>query len=257
MRPESKTKIKVRHTLIGGPDVAVCIPLVAKARTVLLDQADNAVLNLPDLLEWRVDSYSGVENTIETLDVLAAMRTAIGGVPLIFTCRVHTEGGARPLSQNHRLDLIIAAIQSGHVDIVDIELRNGEGFIDTVKSVCRETHTPLMLSYHDFEKTPDETFIRDTLFQSRDAGADIAKMAVMPNDYDDVLTLMSATYQARAHSLDIPIVTMAMGKVGGISRIAGGLFGSDITFAMGHDASAPGQIPIDQLRQAMDVVYPR
>jgi 3-dehydroquinate dehydratase I len=50
-------------------------------------------------------------------------------------------------------------------------------------------------------------------------------------------------------------VTMAMGALGGISRIAGGLFGSDITFAMGEDASAPGQIPIDRLRQAMEVVY--
>ena len=48
---------------------------------------------------------------------------------------------------------------------------------------------------------------------------------------------------------------MAMGAVGGVTRIAGGLFGSDMTFAMGRDATAPGQLPIDRLRTAMAVVY--
>ena len=138
---------------------------------------------------------------------------------------------------------------------MDIEMRNGPEFIESVKAVCLAAETPLMLSCHDFEKTPAQGVIRDTLAQAQDLGANIAKMAVMPSGYDDVLTLMKATLKARRHSVDIPIATMAMGTVGGISRIAGGLFGSDITFAMGRDASAPGQIPIERLRQAMEVVY--
>lgn len=255
MRPESQKKVNVRDTLIGGPKVAVCLPLAANEPSALLDQAGKSAGMKPDLLEWRVDSYDGVENTAKCLNVLEAMRTAIGGMPLIFTCRIHSEGGARQLSQEHRLDLIIAAIRSGHVDIVDIEMRNESDFIESVREACQKAGNPLMLSYHDFEKTPEEGFICDTLAQAQSLGASIAKMAVMPNNYGDVLTLMNATHLARTGSVQIPIVTMAMGAVGSITRVAGGLFGSDITFALGQDASAPGQIPIDRLRQAMEVVY--
>ena len=257
MRPESKIKVNVRGTVIGGPKVAVCLPLVAKNRKALLDQAGATISMQPDLLEWRVDSYDGATHTVETLDTLAAMRSTIDGMPLIFTCRIQKEGGARSLPQEHRLDLISAAVRSGHVDIVDIELCNGPEFIESIRRTCREAGTPLMLSYHDFKETPEEGFICDTLLQARNLGADIAKMAVMPNNYGDVLTLMNATLWARTQTVEIPIVTMAMGEAGGISRIAGGLFGSDMTFAMGRDASAPGQIPIDRLRQAMDVIYPK
>jgi 3-dehydroquinate dehydratase-1 len=48
---------------------------------------------------------------------------------------------------------------------------------------------------------------------------------------------------------------MSMGPEGGLTRVAGGLFGSDLTFAIGKEASAPGQIPIGELRQAMTVLY--
>jgi 3-dehydroquinate dehydratase-1 len=255
VRPESKIKVSVRHTLIGGPAVAVCVPLVGRERSVLLDQAGHAARMKPDLLEWRIDHFDGVENAAESLALLEALRTAVGDIPLVFTCRIHSEGGARKLPQQHRRKLIEGAIRSGHADIVDIEMRNEPDFIEAVKAACRTAGTPLMLSYHDFEETPKEGFIRDTLAQAWHLGADIAKMAVMPGGYEDVLTLMKATLRARRQSVDIPIVTMSMGALGRITRIAGGLFGSDITFAMGEDASAPGQIPIDRLRHAMKAVY--
>jgi 3-dehydroquinate dehydratase-1 len=47
---------------------------------------------------------------------------------------------------------------------------------------------------------------------------------------------------------------MAMGPLGALSRVAGGEFGSALTFAMGRDASAPGQLPIADLRVALDAL---
>jgi 3-dehydroquinate dehydratase-1 len=255
VRPESKIKVNVRSTLIGGPAVAVCLPMVDHGRSGLLHQAGQSVGMKPDLLEWRIDHYDGVEDAAQSLELLEALRATIGDIPLIFTCRIHSEGGARQLPRQYRLNLINGAIRSGHVDIVDIEIRNGPEFIESVKGECHAAGTSLMLSYHDFEKTPEEGFICDTLARAQTLGANIAKIAVMPGGYDDVLTVAKATLRARSQVVDIPIVTMAMGAVGGITRIAGGLFGSDITFAMGRDASAPGQISIERLRQAMDVVY--
>jgi len=69
------------------------------------------------------------------------------------------------------------------------------------------------------------------------------------------LTLLNATNRARNTSVEVPIVTMSMGPEGQITRLAGGLFGSDITFAIGKNASAPGQIPIAALREAMAIFY--
>ncbi|UCH24013.1 MAG: type I 3-dehydroquinate dehydratase, partial [Deltaproteobacteria bacterium] len=48
---------------------------------------------------------------------------------------------------------------------------------------------------------------------------------------------------------------MSMGKLGIVTRIVGGLFGSDITFAIGKISSSPGQIPIEELRKAMAIIY--
>jgi 3-dehydroquinate dehydratase-1 len=70
-----------------------------------------------------------------------------------------------------------------------------------------------------------------------------------------VLTLLGATLKARTGAVNVPIITMSMGAEGEITRVAGGLFGSDLTFAVGKEASAPGQIPIKDLRQAMSVLY--
>ena len=101
----------------------------------------------------------------------------------------------------------------------------------------------MILSYHNFEATPDPDYIIDTLFQAREMGADIAKVAVMPHDFENVLTLMQATLMSRKNGLKIPAIAISMGALGSLTRLAGKLFGSDITFASSETPSAPGQIP--------------
>lgn len=255
MRPESKQIVKVRHIIIGGPKVCVCLPLAAGNRSELLLQARDLASLKPDLLEWRIDSYEGVGDITGCMDTLSALRLKIGEIPVIFTCRIHREGGAKEIAQDHRLNLITSAIQSGNVDIIDVEMCNEPGFIESVKEASEKQGTRLILSGHHFERTPDEAFICDQLVQAQNMGADIAKLAVMPESYGDVLSLFNATYRARIQDVQIPIVTMAMGMEGGITRVAGGLFGSDITFAIGREATAPGQIPFEKLKRAMDVIY--
>lgn len=255
LRLQSKTQVKVRNTVIGGPDPLVCIPLVAANKAELLEQAAILPPLAPDIVEWRVDGYKGVEDTTACLAALDALRTVIGDIPLIFTCRIEDEGGMQPLSQKTRMAVIEAAVRTGEVDIVDIELMNDDSFIDAVRSVAGSHGAKLILSYHDFKKTPGEAVIVDKLKQAQTLGADIAKVAVMPTGYADVLTLLQATLKARTEVLTIPLVTMSMAREGVITRMAGGLFGADITFAIGQASSAPGQIPIGDLRQAMSLLY--
>jgi 3-dehydroquinate dehydratase-1 len=255
MRQQSKLQVTVRGAVIGGPRPLVCLPLVGDTEKKVLEEAEGLVELQPDLLEWRIDAYENVESKEDCLSVLKEIRETIGEIPLIFTCRIDLEGGFRKISRKSRLELFVAAMESGNVDIVDIELCNDKEFIDAVKESARTNNIKLILSYHNFKETPDELFINDKLVEAQETGADISKLAVMPKNYGDVLTLLNATNKAREEGVQGPIVTIAMGEEGVVSRLAGGLFGSDITFAVGIHSSAPGQIPIEELRVGMALLY--
>lgn len=254
MRLQSKKTVRVKDKVIGGPMPLACLPIVAENKSQLFGQAQELSLLEPDLLEWRIDGFDHAHLIEQSIDALRALCRQIDPIPLIFTCRVDREGGLQTIPRQSRLDLILASIKTRLPDIVDVELCNDEAFISSVIDACRTYNVKLILSFHDFEKTPEDGFILDKLVWARDLGADIAKVAVMPKTCKDVLTLMNVTLAAR-QKLEIPLVTMAMGEKGIVTRVAGGVFGSDITFAMGKTASAPGQISIQALRQAMATLY--
>lgn len=255
MRLESKQKVTVRSRVIGGPVPLICLPLVAEKSSEVLRQAGALKQFSPDLVEWRVDYCENAENIDESIVLLKSVREKIGDIPLIFTCRMEAEGGHKNIPGDMRLKLIKAAVESGQIDLADVEMCNGAEFLDTVKDACGRCGSRLILSYHNFSRTPDEEFIIGRLSQAREMGADIAKVAVTPGDYKDVLVLLNAALKARMEHLDIPIAAISMGPEGRVTRLAGGLFGSDISYAVGEKSSAPGQIPIDALRQAMTILY--
>jgi len=255
MRQQSKHQITVRGAVIGGPRPLICLPLVGKTKTEVLGEAKKLIALHPDLLEWRIDGYEKVENIDEWLSTLKNLRKILNEIPLIFTCRIDLEGGLKKIAQKKRLILITAAIESGNIDIVDIELCNEKEFIQTILMASKTNNVKLILSHHNFKETPSEPFIYAKLVEAQTAGADISKLAAMPQNYGDVLTLLSATHKARNEAVHIPIVTMSMGSEGAVTRLAGGLFGSDITFAVGLQESAPGQIPIKDLKNGMAPLY--
>lgn len=255
MRQQSKSPVTVRGVVIGGPVPLICLPLVEGKKEKILLEADRLVALQPDLLEWRVDACELVENVEECLTLLREIRKSIGRIPLIFTCRIALEGGLKKLRQEKRLELFTGAISSGNVDLVDIELCNEEKFVNDIQECAKAHNVKVILSFHDFKDTPSEPFIYSKLVEAQTAGADIVKLAAMPETYGDVLTLLSATNKARNERVTVPIITMSMGRLGVVSRLAGGLFGSDITFAIGLQSSAPGQIPIKELKTGMALLY--
>ena len=255
MRIQSDHKVNVRGKTIGGLEPLICLPLLASTRAELLRNAKEVLRLTPDLVEWRVDGFDQAQNIDDSLVVLDDLRQEIGSLPLIFTCRIDSEGGIQPFSRNTRLNLILKSIETGFVDLIDIELINDAEFIDTIVAKAKQNEVKVILSYHDFEKTPDEEFILERFLSAQTLDADIAKVAVMPKSIKDVLTLLNATFKARSGELKIPLITMSMGAQGIVTRLAGGLFGSDITFAVGKNASAPGQIPIEDLRKVLAILY--
>lgn len=245
----------MRGKVVGGVRPLICLPLVAREKAALYHEAGEVTALQPDMVEWRVDAFSGAGDVAQCLSVLHELRAIIGEIPLIFTCRIDREGGLQHLTQESRLTLLIGAMESGHVDLVDIELCNEREFIEMVVVRAKALGVKLIFSYHNFQETPAEEFLAGKLAEAEKTGADIAKIAVMPKDYNDVLTLLTVTNTARNGQVGIPMITISMGEAGRISRLAGGLFGSDITFGAGRESSAPGQMAFHELQAGMALLY--
>jgi 3-dehydroquinate dehydratase-1 len=173
--------------------------------------------------------------------------------PVLFTNRHPDEGGHAVQPEDRRTAILEAAASTGVPALVDVELATPSSFAERVVAAARRAGVAVIRSWHDFSTTPTSTALLDTLRAMQDAGADAAKVAVTPRTPDDVLALFGAGLEARRTFLDIPCILMSMGELGGVSRFAGH-FGSDLTFAAGLQASAPGQMEMDLVRRSLQAM---
>ena len=255
MRITPRTRLAIGERLLGGPLPLICVPLVGRNASAIREEVRNLTLIAPDIIEVRVDAWDCVENTPGSLSLLREIRAHSVGTPLILTCRGHWEGGFKKVTDQAKFALYDQAVQEGLADFIDVELAYGDEKLREIKKQLAGSQVSLIISSHDFQKTPNRDVLFATLAAQIRAGADVAKLAVMPQREEDVLTLLSATLAIRREYPDVSLITMSMGETGAISRIMGGLFGSDLTFAVGSAASAPGQIPIAEMRQLFATVY--
>jgi 3-dehydroquinate dehydratase I len=253
MRPVTTASTIVRHAEFGGPRPLICVPLVAADRAQLLQQATFAHSLAPDVVEWRADSFDDLSFD-GVVRAARAVREVLDHEALIFTLRASSEGGAKSLAQDVRLGLIQAAIACGDVDIVDLELSNGREFLAPLTRHAHAQKVRVILSFHDFTATPGTDALLATVSDMVSQGADIAKVACMPREPGDVLRLLEVTLAARRKFPSVPLCTMSIGNLGVLTRAAGFLFGSDMSFAVGTAASAPGQIPIGELRVLIEAL---
>lgn len=77
----------------------------------------------------------------------------------------------------------------------------------------------------------------------------------MPKEKKDVIILLDATQEMLEKYAVKPIITMSMNGMGCISRICGELTGSAVTFASVGTASAPGQLPIQELKTTLELIH--
>ncbi|KPU43305.1 3-dehydroquinate dehydratase [Oxobacter pfennigii] len=246
--------VKVKDVTIGGKVPAVCIPLVARTKEELVTECENISGLKPDIVEWRADYFDGAEDEQDLVNALINIRNLLPDYPVIFTCRMIEEGGVKAISKEIRAAMAKTAIRSGLVDIVDFELINGGEILAGIIDEGRKANIYVVVSHHNFAATPPKEVIINKLLDAQNFGGDIAKIAVMPEGMKDVLTLLEATLEFKEKHAKIPFISISMSGKGAISRTAGHLFGSCLTFASGTKASAPGQISIDDLRTSIDIL---
>lgn len=231
----------------------ICVPLTGKTNAELKEQLIKVITLEPDMIEWRADFYEQLNQSEKVVQVIEMIKN-ITKIPLLFTIRSENEGGERiPLNELEKVELLQLICQKTSVDVIDYEVENDADLVGLVRDSAKRHDVEFILSYHHFSQTPENDELINIAEKMERSGADIAKIAVMPTSRSDVTRLLDITSHLD-ESLNVPIITMSMGELGIISRVIGWAYGSRLTFAVGVESSAPGQVPVGKLKKAIDAV---
>lgn len=245
--------IRVRELVIGEGMPKICVPIVENTRTEILKMAEEILNSSADMVEWRADWFESVFDIEKVKLLLGELRKVLGDFPLLFTFRTKAEGGEKEIEPAQYRELLLAIAATTNVDMIDVEAF----FDDDIAQLISDLHEKSVVvvgSNHDFEGTPPKEEIIRRLCHMQDIGADILKMAVMPQKQSDVETLMDATKEMVSEYAQYPVVTMSMSEIGIITRLEGQLFGSAVTFGALKKTSAPGQINVEKLKKGLEKV---
>lgn len=254
----------------------ICVPIVGKTESEIVRVSKELSGSSADLIEWRADYFEHLFEIDKLLETLHKLRKILGKKPLLFTIRTAGEGGEAAISFAKYSEILCRVGQEKLVDYIDVEAfwgyRTQEGDLEThipaqiaveschkpvrylVQELQSEDRVRVIGSYHDFDKTPSDLEMYNRLLAMKEMGVAIPKMAVMPQNREDVMRLMQVTMRVKKTLKQSPVITMAMGSLGAVSRVAGVLYGSDVTFGCLGKASAPGQIELEQLQKILKIL---
>ena len=245
------TPVTVRHLTIGSGIPGIIVPVMEETADAFLNSLEAAVRTAPDMLEIRLDSFENLNDGGAVIQLLKDVRRSAGDLPLLVTVRTAQEGGRADLCQADYETVIGRILDSCEADLIDLE------YCRATPALCRaaaEKSVPVVMSFHDFGGVPSDEKLEETLAGMSEKGAAVLKIAAMAHSREDADRLMKA---ARRFSwqYEQPIIMIAMGKEGEVSRIAGERTGSCLTFASAGKASAPGQIEVRKMRTLLNGVH--
>lgn len=250
-----KQIVDVRGIKFGEGMPKICVPLVGKNNLELVEEANSLKTYKLDVVEWRVDHHEDVEDISKIEETLKMLRESLGDIPLLVTFRTKKEGGEKEVSIEYYAELNKAIVATGMADMIDVEFFTGDEVVKEIVDFAHSKSIKVIMSNHDFFKTPAKEEIVSRLCKMQEMNADLPKIAVMPQTTEDVLTLLSATNEMVTKHADRPIITMSMAGLGVVSRLAGEVFGSALTFGTAKAASAPGQVPVEKLAQVLQMIH--
>lgn len=262
---------KVGNIVIGQGMPRICAPVVERTQDDILEAGELLRVSEADIIEWRGDFYEDLRDTKCVAETAGLLKAILGEKPLLFTIRTAREGGEVSIDFSEYENILMKAADSGGVDLIDVEMFRGyddcsvktdsfaaeDSCNESVRKMIQKLNKVVTVigSYHDFDKTPSLEEISARLVFMKELGADIPKIAVMPKSREDVMTLMRATLLTRGLLKDVPLITMSMGGLGAVSRVAGESFGSDVTFGCVGKSSAPGQIEVKELKHMLELLH--
>ncbi|MDP9802135.1 3-dehydroquinate dehydratase-1 [Acinetobacter calcoaceticus] len=236
--------------------VKTIVPITAKTKEQALAQAQ-VIANTADadLAEFRIDLLSFASDTKQVIALGHELKKILGNKPMIATIRTKNEGGQLEISDADYGKTYQAYLKNPFMDWLDVEMFRDQKVVSEIVQKAHQKKVLVVMSNHDFQKTPSQDEIEKRLLKQDQMGADVLKIAVMPKSKQDVFTLMNATLKVSQQTTK-PLLTMSMGQLGTISRVATANMGGSYSFGMIGEASAPGQIDVTKLKQILKTVQP-
>lgn len=210
-----------------------------------------------NLAELRVDFIedfsTGDVDLIKRKSYGADSQSAPAEVEYIFTCRKKEEGGFFTGTEEERVKILERAIEVGF-DYVDVELAaadslgmNSLGIASSPLAPRNDKKGKVILSFHDFEKTPSLTELSEIKKKMKLYSADIMKFSTMIKDDGDIKVLFKFLLEKQD---DEEIIVIGMGEKGRMTRVVAPLLGSYLTYASTeYSKSAEGQIDVGILKK--------
>lgn len=247
--------IQIKDQIIGEGIPKICVPVTGKTKRKIIEESKEIKTSQADMAEWRVDYFENACDIVQILEIYKQIEDILKNIPLVFTFRTMEEGGNRQIRLQQYIKILKTIARDTSIDFIDVELKTAGEHINDIINYIHSHGSKVIVSAHDFMRTPESGSIVETLRKMQDLGADIPKVAVMPENKKDVLALLKATELMKREYADRPFITISMGEKGKISRICGEVFGSSVTFGIIKESSAPGQIPVTELKNIMKVLH--
>ena len=260
-----------RSVVLGEGMPKICVPITGRTLEEIVDQAANVASVFPDFVEWRVDYFEEIHpleacpesgelpvNTVSSVfpavdRALKKMADVLDGLPILFTIRTATEGGRIALYPEDYIGLLLHAAERPEVSAIDVEELRTDSDMEILTREIQARQKPVIGSAHFFGRMPKKPEQMELMNRISRTGADVLKLAAMPSDSRDVLKMMEMAEEENRLT-DKPVIAIAMGKIGMVSRVSGALTGSCVTFGTVDAESAPGQIPVSTLRTILEAL---
>ncbi|WP_198002078.1 type I 3-dehydroquinate dehydratase [Caldivirga maquilingensis] len=250
MRYTLEKAVNVHGIVFGDNNVIIAAPVISlKGFNDISEIVNIAKEKGIHILEIRYDYLLMENKDLSPSNILLQLNNL--GFPYIFTFRSPREGGVYEIPDHLRLKMILDIIVKYKPTILDVELyvfKDPEMryYASSILKYSKDEGIGLIVSYHDFNNTPDY----DTLYRIGEeeaaVGADILKIATMARDFSDIITMLRVTHDLRA-KLRKPLITLTMGERGKVGRVLTPIFGSDLVFVDLMGKSASGQIPLSHM----------
>ena len=197
-------------------------------------------LKKSDYVEVRLD-FLRIEQIPDALEII---KKDLGKI--VCTLRPTNEGGKFSGNEKERIS-IIKLIAEYNPFLLDIEfntLKKNKKLVKYLKS----TKTKLLVSWHDFKKTPKSLELKNKIKQMSKFSSNVKIVSTAKSTED--ATRMLEMYSKKGQK---NLISFAMGDAGKLSRILCLYLGSPYTYVSLGKAIAPGQFSVDEVNKIINL----
>lgn len=205
-----------------------------------------------DIVELRIDQWENfVIKNVDT--VIQQLRGLNLDFKILVTYRTSKQGGKANVEETTYIDILKLLIEYAQFELLDIEWSgsiNTDQYAQLITD-AQEKNLNVVLSHHNFEETPSLEEIKFIYYKMQKLAPQYLKLAVMPNNKEDVLHLLEAM-SVTSDNTPYKVIGISMSHLGLVSRVAQGVFGGSISYGCLGEPQAPGQIHVKALKQQLE-----